>query len=127
MCWPTDFMGKNSGSSSIGSVGNSLIFPKSVLHWFPREREREHAPRRLKMKDVCIHMYVCMFKWVWTPMYMCVLMCIETQSWLAIPDCFSLYLSIQGLMLNPNLTDSGQPPSQLVRAMPVSISLVLVL
>lgn len=52
---------KNYESSSLGSIGNSLIFPESVRHWFssgsfPEER---HAPRGLKMESVYKDMHVC--------------------------------------------------------------------
>lgn len=122
---------KNYESSSLGSIGNSLIFPESVRHWFssgsfPEER---HAPRGLKMESAYkdMHACVCVFKWMWAQMCTCMLMCIETQSCLATLDCSSLYLLVQGLILNTYLTDSGQPPGQLARTMPISISLVLVL
>lgn len=122
-------MEKNYESYSLGYVEISLIFPESVLHWFSSGSfpEGGHAPKGLKMEGVCMHIHVCMFKWVWAQMCTCMLMCIETQSLLVILDCPSLYLPMQGLMQNPYLTDSGQPPSQFARAMPVSISLVLVL
>lgn len=122
-------MEKNYESSSLGSVGNSLIFPESVLYWFSSGSfpEGRHAPRGLKMESVYKDMHMCVLKWVWAQMCTCMLMCIETQSCLVILDCSSLYLVVQGLILNPYLTDSGQPPGQLARAMPVSISFVLVL
>ena len=120
---------KNYESYSLGYVEISLIFPESLFQWFSSGSfpEGGHTPRGLKMDGVCMHIHVCIFKWVWAQMCTCMLMCIKTQSWLVILDCPSLYLPIQGLMLNPYLTDSGQPPSQPARAMPVSISLVLVL